>query len=116
MTAGSLRVQDMGEFRSESARWSEGRQPAAGRYELIGRFTRARDYVDVRLRVNGRAVGPLVSGYAPAVGVTGPVSFGQVELRAGVNTVEVEIVGKDARAQGYSNGYLVGLDGFLVRR
>jgi hypothetical protein len=134
VTAGSLRVQDMGDFERDSATWSEGRQlwwvegrpggrltlplraPAAGSYELIGRFTRARDYGDFRVHVNGRALGPLVSGYAPDVGITGPVSFGRVALRSGVNVVEVEIVGKDARAQGYSNGYLVGIDGFVIQR
>jgi hypothetical protein len=29
--------------------------------------------------------------------------------------VTLEIVGKDARAQGYSDGYLVGIDGFVIR-
>jgi hypothetical protein len=38
-----------------------------------------------------------------------------VPLKAGVNEIVIEIVGKDSRAQGYSNGYLVGIDGFLVR-
>jgi hypothetical protein len=37
-------------------------------------------------------------------------------MRAGVNTLAVEIVGKDVRSQGYSEGYLVGLDGFVLRR
>ena len=134
VTAGSLRVQDMGDFESDSATWSEGRQlwwvearpgarlalplraAAAGAYELVGRFTRARGYGTVRLLVNGRPVGPVVSGYAPSVGTTGPVSFGRVPLRAGVNTVVLELVGKDPRAQGYSSGYLVGVDGFELRR
>ncbi len=36
--------------------------------------------------------------------------------RADVNTAELEIVGRDGRAQGYSNGYLLGIDGFVIRR
>jgi hypothetical protein len=131
VTAGELQVQEMGGFSGE---WSGDAQlwwvlaspgsrltlpldaPAAGAYELIGFFTRAQDYGIIRLHVNGQPVGPLMDGYAPRVEPTGPLSFGQVELRAGVNDLVVELVGKDARAAGYSDGYLVGLDGFLLRR
>ena len=133
-TAGRVIVQDMGDFETESAWWSQGKQlwwvearagarltlalraPAAGTYELLGSFTRAQDYADVRLTVNGRPLPTVVRGYSPRVEPTGPISFGRVPLRAGANTVVVEIVGKDARAQGYSDGYLVGIDGFLIRR
>ncbi|MDQ4079549.1 MAG: DUF2961 domain-containing protein [Gemmatimonadota bacterium] len=134
VTAGELRVQDMGGFEPDSGRWSGGTQlwwvmsrpgarltlplpaPAAGTYELIGYFTRAQDYGDVRLTVNSRIRSPIVRGYSPTVESTGPISFGRVSLRAGSNTLTVEIVGKDARSQGYSDGYLVGIDGFLMRR
>ena len=133
-TAGSVQVQDMGTFEAETTSWSQARQlwwvqgrpgarltlslraPAAGSYELLGVFTRAQDYGDVRLTVNGRALPTIVRGYSPRVESTGPVSFGRVPLRAGANAVVVEIVGKDARSQGYSDGYLVGIDGFLLRR
>jgi hypothetical protein len=134
VTAGELRVQDMAAFEADSARWSGGTQlwwvlsrpgarltipvraPAAGTYELLGYFTRAQDYGDVRLSVNGRALAPIVRGYAPNVEVTGPISFGRVTLRAGTNDLVLEIVGKDPRSRGYSEGYLVGIDGFLLRR
>jgi hypothetical protein len=92
------------------------RAPAAGTYELLGYFTRAQDYGDVRLSINGRSLSPIVRGYSPTVEPTGPISFGRVPLRAGQNTMTLEIVGKDARAQGYSDGYLVGVDGFVLRR
>jgi hypothetical protein len=133
VTAGELRVQDMGGFEPDSTRWSGGTQlwwvlakaggrmtlplraPGAGTYELVGYFTRAQDYGDVRLSVNGRAMSPIVRGYSPTVEPTGPISFGRVPLRAGVNTLTLEIIGKDARAQGYSDGYLVGIDGFIIR-
>ncbi|MCB9286533.1 MAG: DUF2961 domain-containing protein [Lewinellaceae bacterium] len=128
-TAGQLRVQDMGTFKGE---WSVGAQlwwveatagaslalpleaPQDGIYELVGFFTRAQDYGIIRLLVNGKQVGPLVDGYASRVEPTGPVSFGNVELHKGVNELKIELVGKDARSAGYSDGYLVGIDGFLL--
>jgi hypothetical protein len=134
VTAGKVSAQDLAFFESDSATWSDGKQlwwvearpgarltlqlraPSAGTYELLGYFTRAPDYGDVRLSVNGRALSPVVRGYAPAVGSSGPISFGRVPLRAGANTIVVDIVGKDPRAQGYSEGYLVGIDGFVLRR
>lgn len=58
---------------------------------------------------------PLVDGYGPAVEQSGPVSFGVVMLEEGRNDLVVELLGKDARAAGYSDGYLVGIDGFLLR-
>lgn len=133
VTAGSVRLQEMSEWEVDSARWSGGthlwwiearegarltmplRSPRAGTFELVGYFTRASNYGDVRVSVNGRALAPIVRGYAPTVQPTGPVSFGRVPLRRGVNDVVLEIVGKDPRSQGYSEGYLVGVDGFVVR-
>jgi hypothetical protein len=67
------------------------------------------------LYVNGEPVGALMDGYGPQVAPTGPISFGHVDLEAGANEVEVELVGKDVRAAGYADGYLVGIDGFLLR-
>jgi len=133
-TAGELRLQDMADFETDSALWSGGTQlwwvlarpgarltiplrvPAAGAYELVGYFTRAQDYGDVRMSVNGRVLSPIVRGYAPRVQPTGAIAFGRVAMRAGVNEAVLEIVGKDPRSQGYSEGYLVGIDGFLLRR
>jgi hypothetical protein len=134
VTAGELRLQDMAGFETDSAFWSGGAQlwwvlasaggrmtlplraPAAATYELTGYFTRAQDYGDVRVSVNGRVLSPIVRGYSPTVVPTGPIAFGRVPLRAGANTVTLEIVGKDPRAQGYSDGYLVGIDGFIIQR
>jgi hypothetical protein len=133
-SAGAVRTQDMSGWESDSATWSGGAQlwwvearpgarltlplraPAAGAYEIVGRFTRAPDYGDVRLHVNGRALDPVLRGYAPRVEATGPVSFGRVPLRAGDNELVVEIVGKDPRARGYSDGYLVGIDAITLTR
>jgi hypothetical protein len=134
VTGGKLQVQDMGFYESRSTSWSNGqhlwwveaapgarltlplRAPAAGSYELLGVFTRAQDYGNVRLSINGRALSPELTGYSPQVAPTEPISFGRVALRAGVNNLIIEIVGKEPASQGYSNGYLVGIDGFMLRR
>jgi hypothetical protein len=136
VTAGELRAQDMADWErdADSTRWSGGAQlwwvlgrpgarltlpvsaPSAGTYELVGYFTRAPDYGDVRVSVNGRALDTVVRGYAPSVRATGPVTLGRVPLRAGPNDIVVEIVGKDPRSKGYSDGYLVGIDGVTITK
>ena len=35
-------------------------------------------------------------------------------MKKGINHLVIEIIGKDARSAGYSNGYLVGVDGFQI--
>lgn len=87
----------------------------AGSYELIGFFTRGQDYGIVRLHAAGKVLRPLVDGYNEAVERSGPVSFGAVTLANGANDITIELVGKDARSAGYADGYLVGIDGFLLR-
>ena len=128
VTGGRVQVQDMsaftGDWSGDQLWWIEARPgdrltlpieaPAAGAYELIGFFTRATDYAIVRVSVNGRAVGSLIDLYAPRVEPTGVLPLGSVQLQAGVNELVVEIVGKDVRSAGYSDGYLVGIDGFVL--
>jgi hypothetical protein len=129
VTGGELEVQQMGSFGDA---WSGDAQlwwilagpgdrltlpvdaTEAGTYELVGFFTRAQDYGVVRLEVNGEPAGALMDGFGDTVRATGPVSFGRVELRAGENRLVVELVGKDVRSAGYGDGYLVGIDGFLL--
>jgi len=130
VTDGELRVQNMGNF---DGRWSNDAQlwwveagpgdqlsipievPESGTYELFGFFTRAQDYGVFRIKVNGEVVGFLVDGFSSKVEPTGPISFGEVELEEGAQNIVLEIVGKDARARGYGDGYLVGVDGFLLK-
>jgi hypothetical protein len=128
-TAGDVENQDMESFEGT---WSGASQlwwkptapgarltlnltvPTAGEYELVGYFTQAKDYGDVRVRVND-SVDPLrtiVRGYSLTVKPSGPISLGRVTLKAGANKVELEVVGKDSR----SANYLVGIDGFVVKK
>ena len=86
--------------------------PEAREYEIVGYFTTARDYGDIRVSVNGTPLQPgTFRGYTTEVRRSGPVSLGRARLKAGANEVTVEVTGKDAR----SEGYLVGIDGFLLR-
>ncbi len=132
VTGGELRSQDMRVF--SGGKWGGNTQlwwveakpgdmltipiaaPAEGSYELVGFFTRAGDYGIFRTLINGKVVGTLVDGYSDQVEATGAISFGEVQMKKGINQLVIEIIGKDARSAGYSNGYLVGVDGFLISK
>lgn len=90
--------------------------PEAGTYELLGFFTRAGDYGIFRLHLAGEPLQPLVDGFSRTVEPTGPISFGRRRLDRGPIELQVELIGRDARSSGYSDGFLVGIDGFVLRR
>jgi hypothetical protein len=125
-TEGPVEAQDMspwaGDWSGLSQLWWRPTRPGARltltlnaseakEFELVGHFTRAPDYGDVRVIVNGQALSPVFTGYHAEVVPAGPISLGRVPMKAGANEVVFEITGKDAR----STGYLVGLDGFVLR-
>jgi arylsulfatase A-like enzyme len=127
---GMLEVQKMDSFRSEwggdAQLWWVKARPGdvltiplyvdeGGEYELVGFFTRAKDYGIISLQVNGQEAGQLFDGYSPQVEASGPVSFGRFQLMSGENEVKITLVGKDVRSGGYSDGFLVGIDGFTLR-
>lgn len=129
VTGGELRIQDMSEFKGV---WSSNAQlwwvnakpgdrltfplnaPADGNYEIIGYFTRARDYGVFRMTLNGQPLGNLFDGFSAKVEPSGSVSFGRADLKKGPNALVLELVGKDVRSAGFGNGFLVGIDGFLL--
>jgi hypothetical protein len=131
VTGGRIEVQEMGTFREDG--WGGNAQlwwvlarpgdrlrlplpvAEAGTYELIGFLTRAGDYGIVRLHLDGQPLAPLVDGFSRQVEPTGPISFGRHTLPGGTVELEVELLGKDARSNGYADGYLVGIDGFVLR-
>jgi hypothetical protein len=128
VTQGTLEVQDMkpfggSEWGGDAQLWWLNGKPGdsltlplrvdeAGTYELIGFFTRAPDYGIIRVMVNGRRAGQMIDGYASGVERSDPVSLGEVTLTQGLNTIMIELLGKDVRSAGYADGYLVGIDGF----
>lgn len=86
---------------------AEFRAPAAARYRVVARFTRAEDYGRFAAAVNGSAAEGEIDLYQPRV-MPGPeVDLGVHELRAGVNTIEFRIVGRHANAKA---GHMMGLD------
>jgi hypothetical protein len=125
-TSGPLENQDMSVF---SGRWSGEDQlwwrpesanqfltlnlpsPAEGDYELIGYFTKAKDYGTIQVLQGENTVGPVVNLYDPEVVPSGAVSLGRVHLHSGANQIRIRVVGKDQRSQ----GYLVGLDAFVLK-
>jgi hypothetical protein len=127
VSGGELRAQDMSSFKgawgNNAQLWWVGAKPgdkltlpltapADGIYEIIGFFTSAADYGIFKTSINGKQVGHLFDGYHPSVQPSGPIQIGKVELKKGVNNVVIELIGKDARSAGFSDGYLVGVDGF----
>lgn len=71
--------------------------------------------VDI-MPINASILGFLNRWYSKEVAPTGPVSFGTVQLKKSMNNLVIEIVGKESRADGYSNGYLVKVDVWQVSR
>ncbi len=125
-TAGEVSVQEMydheGEWSGmEQLWWRPGKPgekltvtlnaPDREEYELVGHFTRAGDYGNFKVAVNGQALAMAFEGYADRVRPSGPVSFGRVALNAGANEVVLEVTGKDDR----SKNHFVGIDGFVLK-
>jgi hypothetical protein len=124
-TGGTVQVQTLQQFTKEGQKWDNddhlwwtGARPGAklelilevekdGTYKLVGELTKARDYGNIQFSVNGVKVGGIVDLYNPEVVPTGAMEIGSVELKAGKQVVQIEIVGKNDAADA---GYLVGID------
>ena len=124
-TAGTIQNQGMQGFAREGRKWDNddqlwwtGARPGAklelileadkdGAYKLVGELTKARDYAIAQFRVNGVKVGEPIDLYNPEVIPTGAVEIGSIDLKTGTHVVEIEIVGKNDKAD---PGYMVGID------
>lgn len=80
----------------------------AGKYELILAMTKAVDYGQFRLLVNGMPIGDVVDLFNNGVVHTGKISFGVVTLKQGQNVLGVEVVGTNPASTG--DRYMFGLD------
>jgi hypothetical protein len=124
-TAGMVTTQNMRQFTREDRKWVNPEQlmwnntkPNAkleliletekeGAFKFVAEMTKARDYAIVQFRINGEKVGEPIDLYNREVVPTGPIEVGTVNLKAGKQVVEIEIVGKNDAA---APGYLVGID------
>lgn len=122
-TGGDVTIQDMlgfGEAWSGGKHlWWTGAKPGdvlelgfsvqkAGTYQLIIAMTKARDYGQFRLSVNGTPVGDVVDLFNNGVIHTGKISLGKVSLRQGQNVLRIEVVGTNPASTG--DRYMFGLD------
>lgn len=82
----------------------------AGSYAVSIFLTRAADYADLELEINGQIREKNAGGFSNTVSAPSAVQLGVQAMRAGQNVVSVKIIGKDAR----SSGYLVGIDRILL--
>jgi hypothetical protein len=83
------------------------RVPSAGTYEVKLQMTKARDYGIVQLYLDDDKLGSPIDLYNPSVIPTGPIPFAKRELKKGLHTLTVEIVGANDLA---AKSYLFGLD------
>jgi hypothetical protein len=80
---------------------------AAGRYTIVGAFTKAKDYGRFQVYVNGIPVGQPFDGFHPREVIhSGRVVVGEAPFQAGENELIFEIVDKHSD----STGYMLGID------
>jgi len=86
--------------------------PEAGRRAVAVNLTKAEDYAQVQLLINGREAGGAIDLYHDGVTATGPIELGEFELEKGRNLLTIRIVGANEAAK---KSYMFGLDYVLVR-
>ena len=80
----------------------------AGKYKIIGKFTKAPDYATIQCYLDGKKIGePIDLFNADGVTVSDDVLIGEDELTAGEHKLTVEIVGANPHA---IKAYMVGID------
>ncbi len=80
--------------------------PEAGRYQIMGYFTKSRDYGIGQFYVNGEK-STKVDCYDPQVVPSGPINLGAFELKEKDNRLTIEMAGSNPEA---IRGYLFGVD------
>jgi len=81
-----------------------------GQYQVTLTFTKAIDYARFRIGLNGKFHPVTLDGYHDQSGqdvITKDVKMGIFTLPSGINTLEVEVVGKNPKAV---DRYMVGID------
>ena len=80
-------------------------------YSLEIQITKARDYANLQLWLDGKRIGPEIDAYSPNVIASGPIPYGTVHLEPGTHVVKFEIIGKNDQ----SSNYFAGLDYILLK-
>lgn len=86
--------------------------PKAGKYEVIGRFLRARDYGIHQIAINGTKAGDPIDFYNPDVKPSDQINLGEFELKQTGNEFSVTVVGANEKA---IKSYMFGLDYILLK-
>jgi hypothetical protein len=86
--------------------------PKAGKYQVVGRFLRARDYGIHQLAVNGKSAGGPMDFYTTEVTPSDEMTLGVFELREGENELTVTVVGANEKAV---KSHMFGLDYLLLK-
>lgn len=121
VNGGTLHVQPMQDFgtgwgNNAQLFWSGGAPGAvldltfkvqvAGKYRVELFMTRAPDYGNLVLQVEGNMASASFSGYSAAVVPSNAIEVGTFQLAAGERRISLKIISKDAK----SSGFLVGVD------
>jgi D-arabinan exo alpha-(1,3)/(1,5)-arabinofuranosidase (non-reducing end) len=81
-----------------------------GRYRLGVYFTRAIDYGQVQVSLDGKDVGPVFDGFHDGVVPSGRIDLGEVDLTAGNHALKFTVTGKNEK----STSYMVGVDAVVL--
>ncbi len=84
-----------------------------GQKRVLARMTKAPDYGIVQISVNGQKAGGPIDLYNQTVVGTGEMDLGEFELKAGQNTLTLEMIGTNEKSTGQR--YMAGLDYILVK-
>jgi hypothetical protein len=85
----------------------------AGKYAVLGNFTKAIDYGICQLFINDQKAGKPMDFFNDGVVATGEVKLGTFDLKKGDNLLKVEITGKNDKALAK---YMFGLDYLLLKK
>jgi hypothetical protein len=86
-----------------------------GEYTVTGNFTKAVDYGDFKLMINDQPSGQSFKGFHDGKDkqvITGQLVLGRFALKQGINTLQIEITGKNSKAV---PRYMVGIDYLKIR-
>jgi hypothetical protein len=121
---GEVSTQELGGWSSDAHLWWTQGKPGdkitlglptreAGSKHVVVRLTKAVDYGQVQLYVNGKKAGEVIDLFQPeGVGRTEALDLGAFDLAKGRNLLTVEIVGANDKAV---KAYMFGLDYILLK-